>query len=98
MTVPAAAAAIGVPIGTPMSIPWWKLPQRGPNGLVIGPLTGQTSPADDGVAVEVWLAPPPALAARVAPPRAAGDARSRALPSASARSLPESLRQVPGLS
>src|SRR6266702_6943893 len=54
MTVPAAAAWIGVPYGTPMSIPGWisQMPfrQRGPNGLVIGPCTGQMNPADEGVA------------------------------------------------
>src|SRR6266481_1327824 len=50
MTVPAAAALIGVPSGTPMSSPGWKLPQRGPNGLVIGPWTGQMKPAALGVA------------------------------------------------
>jgi hypothetical protein len=32
-----------------MSIPGWKPPQRGPNGLVIGPLTGQMKPAALGV-------------------------------------------------
>src|SRR5438045_1985557 len=46
ITVPAAAAWIGVPVGTPMSMPGWNPPQRGPNGLVIGPLTGQISPAE----------------------------------------------------
>src|SRR5262249_61999397 len=96
MTVPAAAAAIGVPIGTPMSIPWWKLPQRGPNGLVIGPLTGQTSPADDGVAVEVWLAAAPARPARIPAPRGAGGARPRATSSGGPRSLPRALRRYPG--
>src|SRR5581483_4107167 len=50
MTVPAAAAWIGVPSGTPMSMPGWNPPQRGPNGLVIGPWTGQMSPAALGVA------------------------------------------------
>src|SRR5919197_1351549 len=44
MTVPAAAAWIGVPYGTPMSIPSCMRPQRMPNGLVIGPCTGQMSP------------------------------------------------------
>ena len=34
-----------------MSIPWCMRPQRQPNGLVIGPLTGQIRPADDGVGV-----------------------------------------------
>src|SRR5581483_4739718 len=50
MTVPAAAAWIGVPSGIPMSMPGWNPPQRGPNGLVIGPCTGQMSPAALGVA------------------------------------------------
>src|SRR5712691_2228491 len=53
MMVPEAAAWIGVPYGTPMSIPGWishtPLRQRGPNGLVIGPCTGQMNPADEGV-------------------------------------------------
>src|SRR5215212_8623801 len=46
MTVPEADAWIGVPDGTPMSIPGWNEQSpfgrhRGPYGLVIGPLTGQ---------------------------------------------------------
>src|SRR5215472_11019304 len=41
MMVPAAAAWIGVPVSTAMSIPSWWVPHRGPNGEVIGPLTGQ---------------------------------------------------------
>src|SRR6476469_7469380 len=41
MMVPAAAAWIGVPVFTPMSIPSWWVPQRLPNGDVIGPLSGQ---------------------------------------------------------
>src|SRR5579862_3559819 len=71
MTVPAAAAWIGVPYGTPMSMPGWKPPQRGPNGLVIGPLTGQMSPAALGVAgaeplpVVLFESPGPASAARI---------------------------------
>src|SRR4051794_31676876 len=44
MTVPLAAAWTGVPLGTPMSIPGWSVPQRIPNGLVIGPETGQANP------------------------------------------------------
>src|SRR6478609_5456081 len=44
MTVPLAAAWTGVPLGTPMSIPGWRVPQRIPNGLVIGPETGQAKP------------------------------------------------------
>src|SRR5680860_587243 len=48
MTVPDAAAAIGVPLPPEMSIPSCILPQRGPKPEVIGPLTGQTRPADEG--------------------------------------------------
>src|SRR6266498_2055449 len=53
MTVPAAAALMGVPVGTPMSIPGWKeqspfARQRGPYGLVSVPLTGQIKPEEDG--------------------------------------------------
>src|SRR5262245_50367642 len=64
MTVPAAAALIGVPAGTPMSIPGWNeqspLPRhRDPNGLVIGPLTGQMKPEEDTVVLEL---PPDAAA------------------------------------
>ena len=49
MTVPAAAALIGRAGGTPMSMPGCDeqspLPrQREPNGLVIGPFTGQMNP------------------------------------------------------
>src|SRR5579885_584210 len=84
MTVPAAAAWIGVPYGTPMSMPWCMRPQRQPNGLVIGPLTGQISPADDGAAVG-----PPELdawAARVRAVSAALAACSASISDASARS------------
>src|ERR687887_278474 len=49
MTTPAAAAMIGVPYGTPMSMPSCMRPQRQPNGLVTGPFTGQISPEADGV-------------------------------------------------
>src|SRR5690242_4212983 len=49
MTVPDAAAWIGVPYGTPMSMPSCIRPQRIPNGLVTGPFTGQISPCEDGV-------------------------------------------------
>ena len=49
MTVPLAAAWIGVPYPTPMSMPACSRPQRSPNGLTTGPLTGQISPLDDGV-------------------------------------------------
>src|SRR5580765_9080796 len=53
MTVPPAAALIAVPAGTPMSMPGWTeqspFPrQREPNGLVIGPFTGQMNPEADG--------------------------------------------------
>src|SRR5579862_9932205 len=58
MTVPAAAAWIGVPSGTPMSIPGWMVPHRGPKGLVIGPWTGQMKPAALGVAAGVSDDPP----------------------------------------
>src|SRR3954447_26446069 len=54
MTVPLAAALIAVPAGTPMSIPGWNeqspFPRhREPNGLVIGPFTGQMNPDAEGV-------------------------------------------------
>src|SRR3954466_1041930 len=53
MTVPLAAAWIGVPAATPMSSPGWDeqspLPrQRAPNGLVIEPFTGQMKADADG--------------------------------------------------
>src|SRR3954465_10853772 len=48
MTVPFPAAWIGVPVGTPMSIPGWSVPQRIPNGLVIGPDKGHAKPLLDG--------------------------------------------------
>src|SRR6266498_2444631 len=48
MTRPLAAALIGVPVPAPMSMPGCRLPQRIPYGLVIGPETGQISPADEG--------------------------------------------------
>src|SRR5436305_9479048 len=44
MTVPAAAACTLVPLGTPMSTPGCRVPQRMPKGLVIGPETGQMKP------------------------------------------------------
>src|SRR5437763_63538 len=44
MTVPLAAAWTAVPLGTPMSSPGCRVPQRIPNGLVIGPETGQMKP------------------------------------------------------
>src|SRR5262245_61034631 len=45
-TLPAAAARIGVPLGTPMSMPGWQDSQArdSQKGEVIGPLTGQISP------------------------------------------------------
>src|SRR3954465_1004729 len=45
-TLPAAAARIGVPVGTPMSIPGWQdsHARDSQKGEVIGPLTGQMSP------------------------------------------------------
>src|SRR2546430_1278384 len=92
MTVPAAAAWIGVPEGTPMSIPWWKLPQRGPKGLVIGPLTGQIRPADDGVAVGPWL--DRSCAARIAAASWFDEACSCAISSASAWSFAERFERV----
>src|ERR671931_677532 len=49
MTLPDAAAWIGVPYGTPMSIPVCIRPQRMPKGLVTGPLTGQMKPLAEGV-------------------------------------------------
>jgi hypothetical protein len=49
MTVPPAAAWIGVPYGTAMSMPSCMRPQRIPKPLTTGPLTGQISPLDDGV-------------------------------------------------
>src|SRR4029450_6821059 len=48
MTWPDAAAWIGVPYETPMSIPVCMRPQRIPNGLTTGPLTGQMNPLADG--------------------------------------------------
>ena len=55
-----------------MSIPGWTAQtpwkQRGPNGLVIGPLTGQISPAADGVAVGPAADCACACAARIAAP------------------------------
>src|SRR5207237_1277847 len=49
MTVPEAAAWIGVPYGTPMSMPSCIRPQRIPKGLVTGPDTGQIRPDAEGV-------------------------------------------------
>ena len=50
-TLPAAAARIGVPDGTPMSMPGWQdsHARDSQNGDVIGPLTGQISPPDPGL-------------------------------------------------
>ena len=47
MTVPLAAAEIGVPVGAAMSMPSCMRPQRQPKPLVIGPLTGHTSPLEE---------------------------------------------------
>src|SRR5579884_480731 len=101
MTVPAAAASIGVPSGTPMSMPGWKLPQRGPNGLVTGPLTGQIRPAADGVGGEELVEPlgddaaaSRACAARIASPSAAEAACSWLISSAIARSCAESFERL----
>src|SRR5438445_2678787 len=52
MTVLEAAAWIGVPYGTPMSMPWCIRPHRIPTGLVTCPLTGQITPLADGVELE----------------------------------------------
>src|SRR3954469_10574743 len=67
MTVPPAAARIGVPEGTPMSMPGWQDSQArdSQNGEVIGPLTGQIRPP------EPWrigpaTPPPPELRAAAA--------------------------------
>src|SRR3954465_5247032 len=49
-TLPGAAAWIGVPAGTPMSMPGWQDSQArdSQKGEVIGPLTGQISPPEPG--------------------------------------------------
>src|SRR5512132_2139366 len=73
MTVPAAAALMGVPLDAPMSMPGWNEQspfgrQRGPYGLLIGPLTGQTRPDADGVPDEPDVDPDadgPLSAARI---------------------------------
>src|SRR5438128_7437470 len=66
MTLPALAARRGAPYGAPMSMPGWNPPQRGPNGLVIGPCTGQISPAALGVAtVPLGLSLGAEVAARI---------------------------------
>jgi len=46
--LPAAAARIGVPAGTPMSMPGWQdsHARDSQNGEVIGPLTGQIRPPE----------------------------------------------------
>ena len=45
LDAPASAAWIGVPVGTPMSMPGWQAShaRRSQNGEVIGPFTGQIS-------------------------------------------------------
>jgi hypothetical protein len=60
MTVPEAAARIGVPLAAAMSIPGWNeqspfARQRAPKGLAIGPWTGQISPEDDGAGAGLGL-------------------------------------------
>src|SRR3954468_11951201 len=51
VTLPDAAARIGVPLGTPMSIPGWQAShgRRSQNGEVIGPLTGQMNWPEPGL-------------------------------------------------
>src|SRR3954451_1794468 len=73
MTVPAAEAWTGVPLGTAMSTPSCMRPQRHPNGLVTGPDTGHWKPpgfadGDDG---DVPAACPAACAAWIFPATAA---------------------------
>ncbi len=53
MTVPAAAAQIGVPVEAAMSMPSCMRPQRQPYPLTTGPFTGQMKPAADGAPVPV---------------------------------------------
>ena len=50
-TRPDAAARIGVPEATPMSMPGWQdsHARRSQNGDVIGPLTGQIRPPEPGL-------------------------------------------------
>ncbi len=50
-TLPAPAARIGVPAGTPMSMPGWQdsHDRASQKGDVIGPLTGQMSPPEPGL-------------------------------------------------
>ena len=55
MTVPAAAAQIGVPMRAAMSIPSCIRPQRMPKPLVTTPSTGQMSPAAGTVIHAGWL-------------------------------------------
>ena len=53
-TRPEATARIGVPDGTPMSIPGWQdsHERTSQNGDVIGPLTGHTMPP-----LPCWIGP-----------------------------------------
>src|SRR3954471_910711 len=96
-----------------MSMPSCMRPQRQPNGLLIGPLTGQTKPDDDGAedgAEDGAAVDPPdeagraaaaaaaACAARIWAPRSALTARSESISSASARSLAVRLERATSLS
>src|SRR3954462_10442377 len=77
-TVPEAAAWIGVPLGTPMSMPGWQLSQAraSQNAEVIGPLTGQIIPEE----LSPWTGP----AGAVVVPEGAGAAGGGAAAAASA--------------
>ena len=81
MTTPAAAAAIGDPYAAPRSMPSCMRPQRQPNGLVIGALTGQMNPAPE----TCWTVEC-ACAARIFAARSALAAWRPSISSASARS------------
>ena len=63
LTVPDAAALIGVPVGTPMSIPGWNsvrpLSVRGPKPELIGPFTGQIKPCEPALTAPAGRAPAP---------------------------------------
>src|ERR1700742_4987485 len=65
-TLPLAAARIGVPAGTPMSMPGWQDSHErvSQNRDVIGPLTGQISPTEPGLTgpAEVGTEKPASLA------------------------------------
>src|SRR3954452_16982124 len=85
MTVPEAAAWIGVPYETPMSMPACRRPHRIPNVIVTGPLTGQMRPADEGVELTLECC----WAARIADCSCAEAACSCLISSAGARSWAE---------